>query len=777
MALAALVVLLLAVIHTAPVVRRVREWVVAQVASAWQLDLQASSLDYNLFTRRVALSDVRLSAPGHVDQPFFVARRVSASLPWAVFLGTVRLSSLEVDDGVVRLVREGGVLVNLPPSSGRPPPAVPRRLDLRGLVVRNLDVEYADRTGDIDVTVRGLQAALTERDVRIFSGASGTITAASIAARVAANATTSGAVAGRLAFDGSNLSLQQLTAPFPEGTVVAAGRINRALDDTSFALALTGTVDMAALSAWTPPPVPVSGAGTFTGTMDGPLGGYTIAATFAVPSLAIARAGGLPLDGALTITSARAVVDRFRIVAPGERRAADRPGTIEGRFTYTFGPSGPLELTTTWRDVDLDLAMAAYDREPLVFAAWQEGSLTLTRAGPLAPLAMTASGRSAALARRDRIAATGTWNAVLDRERWVAGHDHVMLDGVRASGTLRWPFIADSTAAVLAGPLTVQVADVGRTAVAARRSGIDVSTSLDEVHGPVTLALEVAGTLEVPRVEGRAESPALVLPTGVTGTASADLVLDTETALVPRFEVRAQGSVVTGDARVEWTSGRLSGAFVGDVESLPAFALPWLGENARELSGTMRLTGTLGGTSEVPDVPWRLESTPVAHGALPIGTVDAAGRLLGTTVQIARLQIDQGPGRLDGSGEYDYDSGAYSATVSGAGLRIGQPFVGSAVEAVVVDLQYRGRGYARGPRRAGHRAARPRGRPRGGAGRRRERAVAVRRWPRRGPDVRAAVARAGRCQRRPVRALRRPRHRRGQPARRRAAGARGRRAR
>jgi translocation and assembly module TamA len=691
-ALAALVVLLLAVIHTAPVVRRVREWVVAQVASAWRLDLQASSLDYNLFTRRVSLSDVRLSAPGHDRQPFFVARRVSASLPWAVFLGTVRISSLEVDDGVVRLVREGGVIVNLPPSSGLPPPAVPRRLDLRGLVIRNLDVEYVDRTGDIDVTVRGLQAALTERDVRIFSGASGTITAASIAARVAANATTSGPVEGRLAFDGSNLSLQQLTAPFREGTVVADGRINRALDDTSFALTLAGTVDMAALSAWTPPPVPVSGAGTFTGTMDGPLGGYTIAATFAVPSLTIARAGGLPLEGALTITSARAVVDRFRIVAPGQRRAADRPGTIEGRFTYTFGPDGPLELTTTWRDVDLDLAMAAYDREPLVFAAWQDGSLTLTRAGPLAPLAMTASGRSAALPRRDRIAATGTWNAVLDRERWVVGHDHEMLDGVRASGTLRWPFIDDSAAAMLTGPLTVQVADVGRTAVAARRSGIDVSTSLDEVHGPVTLALDVAGSIEVARVEGHAESPALVLPTGATGTASADLVLDTETALVPRFELRAQGSALTGDARVELASGRLTGAFAGDVESLPAFASPWLGDDAAALSGTMRLTGTLGGTTEVPDVPWRLESTPLAHGELPIGVVAAEGRLLGTTVQIARLQIEQNPGRLEGSGEYDYESGAYTAAIGGTGLRIGQPFVGSAVEAVVVDLQYEGAG-------------------------------------------------------------------------------------
>lgn len=676
----------------APVVSRVREWVVAQVASAWELDLQASALDYNLLTRRVSLSDVRLSAPGHGDQPFLVARRISAALPWAVFVGTVRISSLEVDDGVVRLVREDGVIVNLPPSSGLSAPAEPRRLDLRGLTIRNLDVEYVDRTGDIDVTVRGLQAALTERDVRIFSGASGTIAASSIAARVGVNATTSGAVAGRLAFDGSNLSLQQLTAPFREGTVVADGRINRALDDTSFALTLTGTVDMAALSAWSPPPVPISGAGTFAGSMEGPLGGYTIAATFSVPSLTVARADGLPLDGALTITGDQAVVDRFRIVAPGARRTPDRPGTIEGRFTYAFGPDGPLELTTSWRDVDLDLALAAYDREPLVFAAWQEGALTLTRAGPLAPLAMKATGRSAALSRRDRIAATGTWSAVLEGERWAVGHDHVMLDGVRAWGALRWPFVEDPALAALAGPLTVHVDDVGRTAAAARRSGLDVSTSFDEMHGPVTVALDITGTLDLPRAEGYAEAPALVLPTGAAGVAAADLVLDSESAVVPRFELRAHGTELSGDARVEWTSGRLSGAFVADVASLPAFAAPWLGADADALSGTMRLSGTLGGTTEVPDVPWRLESTPIAHGELPIGTMTADGRLLGTAVQVARLLIDQGPGRLEGAAEYDYDSGAYTAAIRGTGLRVGQPLVGTAVEAVVVDVLYEGAG-------------------------------------------------------------------------------------
>ena len=58
------------------------------VASAWRLDLQAGTLDYNLFTRRVSLADVRLSAPGHADEPVLHRAPRLGVLPWAVFAGT-----------------------------------------------------------------------------------------------------------------------------------------------------------------------------------------------------------------------------------------------------------------------------------------------------------------------------------------------------------------------------------------------------------------------------------------------------------------------------------------------------------------------------------------------------------------------------------------------------------------------------------------------------------------------------------------------------------------
>ena len=49
---------------------------------------------------------------------------------------------------------------------------------------------------------------------------------------------------------------------------------------------LEGTLDMAPLVEWAPPPVPVSGAGTFTGTMTGPLARNEIRLAFRAPALA-----------------------------------------------------------------------------------------------------------------------------------------------------------------------------------------------------------------------------------------------------------------------------------------------------------------------------------------------------------------------------------------------------------------------------------------------------------------------------------------------------------
>lgn len=683
-AVAVLVGVAIVLLHTPQAARWGRDRLVRLVAEQLKLDLAASRLDVNLFTRRIELDDVRLSVPGHAEQPFFTARRIRAELPWAVYTGTVRLSMLDVVDSRVHMLREGGVLVNLPPSSGGEPPEVARRFDLRGLRLTNFTFDYEDRSGDSNISVKSLDAALDETD----NGATGTLTADWLYVRLGAHATTSEALDGRMGFDGSNIRFEALNVPLPEGRLVVDGQVNRALDETEFALTIKGGLDYAVLTAWTPPPVPVSGTGTFDGTFVGPFGGYELKGRFASPGLTIGRSVGMPLDGTVSVTPPRTVIDQFTIVAPPTARSPRR-GVIEGRFTYQFGV-GASDLAARFRDLDLDVALAAYDREPLVFAAWEEGTLTLSRASPRAPMVMRAAGTSRALARADRVALDGTWTATLENERWFARHDHQLLDAARASGTVAWPAAADSSRALLSGPLALDITHVGRVVAAARRSGINLSAALDGISGPATGTLTMGGSLARMVISGHIDAPTLALPSGQPLTAAADIVYDGDSLQAPAFALTTPGGRMSGDVVMGMQSSQLAGTFRGEIDDLGQVMAPFA--SATGVLGTATFAGTIGGTTGEPDVPFTVRSTPIEAEGQIVGVVEMDARLRGTVVEIARLDVDQGPGTLRGSGTVDYETGAYDLTIDGQDLTWKDPSPDAQVAALTVRLGFTGAG-------------------------------------------------------------------------------------
>ncbi len=682
-------------VQTQTAARWAREWLIREVASRWQLDLAASNLQVELGGRRLTLRDVRLAAPGHAGDPFFSAARVSVTFPWAVFRGRFGLSSLELDTARVFLLREGGTLVNLPPSSGLPPPLVPRRFEFDALQARGLQVDYVDRTGDSDVNVRDLTLSLTRGN----GGADpvGPLRAAAIHVRLGARETTSGAVDGRLAFDGSNVTLQALTAAFPELTLIADGPISRVLDDVRFGLAVRGTFDVARVAEWTPPPVPVSGAGTFEGTFAGPLNAYQLTAQLASSTLRIARAEGLPLSGTLTLTSPRTVIEPFRITMPASP-ASPRTGVVDGRFVYTFG-AGSSDLEATFRDVDLDRALAAYDQDPVTFVAWEDGRVRMRRAGPGAPMTMQASGTSRALARPDRVAIDGTWQADLDGARWRADHDHRLLATVRASGTMEWPVADDPTRQPLSGPLAVEITDVGAMVRAARQSGIDLSESLIGVTGPATGTLAMDGTIDHLIVRGRVASTSLRLPSGAAATAAADIVYDGDTLSASTFDLSTPGARMTGNVIMAMEPGDLQGQFSAVADDLPRLAAPF-GDFAT-LTGRVEMQGTIGGTTAIPDVPFTVRATPIEYQGQRIGSVESEARLLGTVVEFTTLTVDQDPGRLTGKGRVDYETGAYDVSFDGQDLSWTNPAADAPVQSVTAQVSFAGAGTFEAPGGAG----------------------------------------------------------------------------
>lgn len=704
-ALVAALVAIVVLVHTPAAARRTLDWAVTQVAARWQLDLRAGQLRMNLFTRRLTLDDVRLAAPGHANEPFFSARRVSITLPLAVVRGTFGLSSLDVDGGRVLLHRERGQIVNLPPSSGAPPPATARTLALGRLRLTDLGVDYFDRTADVDVQLAGLEGTLDSGAAPPFGGAGGDIRAAGLRIRVGDRTTaTTAPIAGRLGFDGSNVTLQALTVPLPEARVVVDGSVKRVLDITEFALKLSGTLDLTPIVAWTPPLTPVAGAGTFAGTYEGLLGKATLRAQFTAPETRLGRARPLPLTGALVLTPARLAIDPFALTVAASD-AAPRAGRVSGRFAYDIDDGGT-ELEATFEDLDLDVALAAYDREPLTVAAYMAGRATIRTETSDAPLELTATGTSRPLARAERIALDGTWSATLRNERWSATHDHRLLDEVRAFGTVAWPAADDPAQSPLSGPLTVEVGNLGPVVRAARRSGMDLSPWLVDVVGPAHGDLVMDGTMDRMVVRGRFAAPVLQLQ-GATASGAADIVYDGDTLAAAPFELGTSGGALRGDVTMGMVSARLAGHFSGDATDLAALAAPVA--DVTGLTGGLRFSGTLGGTTDVPDVPFTATSDGLAYDGITLTAASARGRVRGTEVQFEALRLDQTQGHAAGTGRYDYLSGAYTAELELAGFTWDRPVEGAPIDVVRLDGRFAGSGTTVEPGGAGRLTITPSG--------------------------------------------------------------------
>src|SRR5262245_8629273 len=105
-------------VHLPPVRRAVLNRAITTLQDTLNIDLQAERLDYNLFTLRVSLSDVRLSATGQRERPFLTADRITVTVPRSSVLGPFAIDTIDVSRARVRIVRDADGRSNLPSTSG-----------------------------------------------------------------------------------------------------------------------------------------------------------------------------------------------------------------------------------------------------------------------------------------------------------------------------------------------------------------------------------------------------------------------------------------------------------------------------------------------------------------------------------------------------------------------------------------------------------------------------------------------------------------------------------
>ena len=241
--LVVLVVAAVLILHTNAVQSRLLVWSVQELERRFDLELAADDLQYNLARRRVTLANVRLAAKGNRERPFFAAKSVTVQLPWAAYRGRLRFDDINVEEGRVLVHRDRNGVSNLPSArTPRDPNAPPRRIDARGLTVRNLDFLYRDEQRDLEVHAPQVR---TDLAYEFGKGASGPFAIGSdLIVRFGKRRVVVAPVQGSAVFDSSNLELSNVGLKTVEGTIAVNGRIARVLDQPALDLTLKGTADI-----------------------------------------------------------------------------------------------------------------------------------------------------------------------------------------------------------------------------------------------------------------------------------------------------------------------------------------------------------------------------------------------------------------------------------------------------------------------------------------------------------------------------------------------------
>ena len=230
MAAAGVVTISLALVAAAhlPFVRaRIFDWARARVAQSFGILIDADALGYNVLTASVVLRNATFSTER--ERPFFRADSLRLVLNRSVLWGIVRVERLDLVRPQVTIVRHSDGTTNLPSAQTEPSSSGSSPLHLGIVDLRQLSVEIADesthrafRAGPIDLRV---DSTSTNAVPGAFGPASFSITLTPNDT-APARGTLSGTVGGRLGFDGTRLSVPQLTVETPEGRLALGGWID-----------------------------------------------------------------------------------------------------------------------------------------------------------------------------------------------------------------------------------------------------------------------------------------------------------------------------------------------------------------------------------------------------------------------------------------------------------------------------------------------------------------------------------------------------------------------
>jgi outer membrane protein assembly factor BamA/autotransporter translocation and assembly factor TamB len=652
LAIAALVSIVLLAAHTPWARARALSWA-ADFASHYQLVLKAGGLGYNALTRRITLTDVRLAAVGYDAAPFLTAKRIEVRLPWTVYRGRFAMDQLDIEGGVVDIRRDASGATNLPPGSKAPAPLNARRLDVRGLTLKPIDLRYTDLQHDFDLAVPGIETVLTQSAL----GAEGAFAVRGhTALRLKKRTMTLESIDAKMTFDGSNILLKEARLDAAELNAVLSGTIHRVLDATSFELALDGLVNLEPATKWAPPPVPVSGVAKIAGTITGPFSLPVTDLQVRGSDITVGQEHHLHVAGPVHVT-----MDAFSgdgmLVKPASG------GQIRAAFNVPWAKSPPSTARAEWNNLDAQSAfrLGAFDPQRIGAAFQGNGTFEF---GDIRryDISNHATGR----ASKGLVPLTGQLHATLVGDDWKIEHSHqvpgLAMEG-KTAGRINQSAIAATT---FAGPAHARVADVAEAARSATTLGIDMPAITFEIHGGLDAPMTLAGSFRDPRVDTTVSGDALDVPLVGTIKASAHVVSDRRAATVSAIEAQHGSATVKGDIAADIVKRTWTGTL--DVDAPDASQLQAAVPEEWRVNGPMTATAKLAGTFDRFQFDTEIKGSAFTWSGQAFDGFTASAIVTADAIDVSALQIDQGEGRLEGPVRYEWDTGAYTAKLKGNAL-------------------------------------------------------------------------------------------------------------
>jgi hypothetical protein len=657
-AVLALVVIGILILHTNPVQARLLNWSIEELERRFDLDLTADDLHYNLAARRVTMTNVRLAAVGHHDNPFFSAARVTVKLPWAAYRGRLRFDEVGIESGSVTIFRNTEGVSNLPPGRGaRDPNAPARRIDIRGLSIRNLDFAYVDQQRDIEIRTPQIRTDFVWEE---GEGAKGPLAIEQdVLIRVRQRRVDMKPVTGIVAFDSSNVALDNVTLNTSEGVFTLSGEIARALDRPTLDLNFTGTTELAQSSRWAAPPVPISGEASITAHMTGAPSAFTLDARVQAANATVGTHNGVSIDADAQLSPSKVTVTRASI----------RPSTggeVQATVDVPFGAQFPWWIKANYSGIDATTAFRLANVEPLPFGATLSGNAVIDRQ-PGRPFRLEVHNMSAPVVRSGTAPLAGRVTFTIDGDRWRADQEHQM-GGTHVTGVIGgfWNRQA-ATRSTFEGTLDVETDNVQEAARYAALFGFESPAIVMDTRGPLTATVAMGGIFTQPQFVGKASSDALVVPSLGEAAVTADFDASARAFNATNITARVGTTTVQGDVLADLVSRRLEGKL--NVESPNAADLMIAVPETLRLQGPLAAVTTFSGSVDEPNIVIEVSGKDLTLAGQPIESLTAKTRVVGDGLNIDTLTLRQpGGAELTTTGRYDWQARTYEANIAGQNL-------------------------------------------------------------------------------------------------------------